>query len=150
MKVGLDTQLGHEYEAVMTALQGSGASSELPPDEFVRPFEPYRDRVLAWAYSEMVSAIRELGAEPLFVLMPVPAQDFDNDEREALSDIIREAGGNVIVLENVYDGYDSEDLRIAEWDDHPNELGHRLIAERLFTEFARQSELGLSKPVELP
>jgi lysophospholipase L1-like esterase len=40
----------------------------------------------------------------------------------------------IINLDGVYDAYPVDAIRLAEWDEHPNALGHRLIAERLYQE----------------
>ena len=42
------------------------------------------------------------------------------------------AGFETIDLSNVYDGYELDTVRIAEWDQHPSVLGHQLIADRLY------------------
>ena len=36
----------------------------------------------------------------------------------------------------MYAGQAVETVRLAEWDDHPNRLGHRLVADRLYAELA--------------
>jgi hypothetical protein len=47
-------------------------------------------------------------------------------------ELAEKAGFEVLVLDNAYEGYSREDVRLAAWDEHPNSLGHRLIAEALF------------------
>jgi hypothetical protein len=47
----------------------------------------------------------------------------------------------MIDLTDVYNGYSKRDLQLAAWDQHPNPLGHELIAARLYKEFAARSGL---------
>jgi len=44
------------------------------------------------------------------------------------------AGFEMIDLSGVFEGREAADISLAEWDSHPNALGHRLLAERLFTQ----------------
>jgi hypothetical protein len=61
--------------------------------------------------------------------------------------LAREAGFTILQLSGVYDGVSLRSLKIAPWDAHPNAVGHRLIADRLYA-LLRDSEdvvpLGLS------
>jgi lysophospholipase L1-like esterase len=56
-------------------------------------------------------------------------------------DLARDAGFEVITLFGIYDDQDIFDIRIADWDYHPNAKGHEVIAERLFEELAKRPEL---------
>jgi hypothetical protein len=58
--------------------------------------------------------------------------------------VVSESGCHTISIADVYDGYGQKDLQIADWDWHPNALGHELIAERMFSEFMANPQL-LSK-----
>lgn len=50
-----------------------------------------------------------------------------------LRQLAEDAGFAILDLTGVYDGYDAKDIRSAPRDNHPNALGHRLIADRLYT-----------------
>jgi hypothetical protein len=41
----------------------------------------------------------------------------------------------------VYRGCDIATIRLAEWDDHPNTLGHRLVADALYQALANDPAL---------
>lgn len=41
-------------------------------------------------------------------------------------------GYKTVSLEGVYDSHSLESLQIAPWDLHPNPMGHKLIADKLF------------------
>jgi hypothetical protein len=58
-------------------------------------------------------------------------------------DFARQLGYDIIDIRDVYAGQDPSTLLLASYDKHPNAKGHRLIAERLFTELVeRRSILG--------
>jgi hypothetical protein len=42
------------------------------------------------------------------------------------------AGFTIISLKDVYNSAAPDELAVASWDDHPNVLGHQLIAEHLY------------------
>ena len=58
------------------------------------------------------------------------------EETPATLKIAQDAGFATIDLSDVYQGQDLASIRLAEWDDHPNPLGHRLIADRLYAAIA--------------
>jgi hypothetical protein len=147
------TRLGNDYAPLLAALQGSGMTAEsyieMLPEEFHQRLEPYRNDLLVWAYSEMVQASRNFGAQLVFVLIPLTEADFTDSEREMLTAVARQVGGEVVDLRGVFDNYEANMLKVAEFDHHPNVLGHRLIANRFYDELARRAAaLGLSQSVE--
>ena len=59
-----------------------------------------------------------------------------------LQQFAQDAGFVVAPLHGVYGGYGQQEVQVAEWDNHPNALGHRLVAEMLYGEvFDRQEEI---------
>jgi hypothetical protein len=46
--------------------------------------------------------------------------------------IARDAGFVTLSLHDVYGDIDRDDLKLAPWDSHPNAVGHRMIADRLY------------------
>jgi hypothetical protein len=43
-------------------------------------------------------------------------------------------------LSGAFNGREPNDVRLAEWDAHPNALGHRLLADRLFALLAEHRD----------
>jgi hypothetical protein len=129
---------------VLAALREADAMSPLPPEEFHRRMEPHRATILSWAYRSIADASRDQGAVPIFLLTPLPGRDFEQDELSSLLALIQNVGGISMNLDPEFDRYPMEDLRIAEWDDHPNALGHQLIASKLLDALKGSAgELGL-------
>ena len=53
----------------------------------------------------------------------------------------KQAGFIAISLDDIYQGHQVRELLIVPWDGHPNALGHRLIADRLYKEFTNTLDL---------
>ena len=106
----------------------------------------------AWARSRqtqggiLASQARAQGMVPVWIFLPQVRQGTWQDATAGAVQIAREAGFVVINMEDVYDGQDIEEIRLAEWDEHPNSLGHRLVAERLYTELDAQRSVVFSRP----
>jgi hypothetical protein len=91
---------------------------------------PAMIRMIEESYRVITDKIRSRGAIPIwtelpdtvFMKMTVPKA---NEVRA------RAAGFATLDLADVFAGYDNLDLWAHEWDDHPNELAHRLIAKKL-------------------
>ena len=84
----------------------------------------------------MVKQSRERGIRPIWIFLPqVRGGSWQEETPEAVR-IAQEAGFSVVNLADVYEGRDIDTIRLAAWDDHPNALGHQLVADRLYRELA--------------
>jgi hypothetical protein len=135
-----DFQGDPDYRYVGEIMDRAGAGPGLPKAEFHRRLDPYGDDLVRWAYGRQVAAIRAQGALPVFVLLPIPNEPFRRAELDRITAAAREAGAIVLPMTGVYDGHDIDQIRVAEWDNHPNVLGHQLVAERLFSLLAENGE----------
>ena len=75
----------------------------------------------------MAAVTREHGAVPVFVALN-NVMDPSASEARALQDADA-AGFLVFNLLDLWQNRDKSALRVAEWDEHPNAAGHRLIAD---------------------
>jgi hypothetical protein len=136
-----------EYQYVMSALRQANADKHLPESEFLRRLEPYQEDLLRWAFHRQITAIRAQGALPVFVYMPLTDARFGGAELRFLSKIAEESGAQNLTLDNVYDDFELNEIQVSESDNHPNVLGHRLIADRLYAELIKNVDaLGLVTP----
>ena len=134
----LGGKVGSDYEYVSEIMKRSDARPELPAPEFTHRLLPYRKELIEWTYDRQVHAIRDLGAIPVFVFLPGVGRDFDGNELYDLRRAAERAGAAALSLTDVYQGEDARELRLAEWDDHPNAHAHALIAEELYQELSTQ------------
>jgi hypothetical protein len=120
------------YPYVESILEQAGINKDMKRFSMERALMPYKYDLLEWAYGRITSISRENGITPVWVLLPMTY------ERLTDSDIARHiaaaeaAGFTIISLKDVYNSASPDELAIAAWDDHPNVLGHRLIAEHLY------------------
>jgi len=120
------------YEPLAAIVARAGLTKDMDEATALKHLGPYRGELLAWTYGRIVETVRASGAVPVFVFLPqVRGGSWQEETPETLT-IARAAGFTVIDLSDIYEGQDIETIRLAEWDDHPNAKGHRLVADRLF------------------
>ena len=68
------------------------------------------------------------------LLDPVDAKGLDG-LYDRLGDLAQESGAQSVNLMQAFQGYDMESVKLPDDAWHPNETGHRIIAERLFSYF---------------
>ncbi|HYO46425.1 MAG TPA: SGNH/GDSL hydrolase family protein, partial [Gemmatimonadota bacterium] len=127
-------KLDQDFSYISNLLKMANAEAELPPDEFRRRLLPYSDQMLNWSLRELASAIRDQNAIPVFVFLAFTRKNFEADELGQLSEVSNDVGAIPILLTEVYEDYEPDHLVISAWDDHPNALGHRLVADALLRE----------------
>jgi hypothetical protein len=135
-------ELDQDFSQISRLLQEANASAQLPADEFRRRLSPYAGEILTWSLRELASAIRNQGALPVFVLLPLTNRNFEAHEVKQLTEISRNVGALPIALTEVYVSYEPASLGISAWDNHPNAQGHRLIAENIVMELKTTTLLG--------
>jgi hypothetical protein len=100
----------------------------------------------AWSYRRIADLSRMNGAIPVLMFIPRLESDEYEPGFEVMSKDARAAGMVVIDLRGVYDGFTRDQLMYHRRDVHPNPLGHKLIAERLYREIAAHAaELGMTQ-----
>jgi hypothetical protein len=130
--------LGPEYDDVTAILKEARVRVGIPHGEFLRRLRPYRTQLTGWVYHRLAEVVRAVGAVPVFVFLPLTDKEFASEELQRLTTQAEDAGGIVLVMKDPYEGYELEELKIAEGDNHPNALGHRLIANALYQELRDQ------------
>jgi hypothetical protein len=141
--------LDPRYDYLTEVLEETGARVGLPSTEFRRRLKPRGQELLRWAYDREVEAIRSQGAVPVFVFLPLIDSEFPKDELKKLKLLALQAGALIVVLEDVYGSYSLEQLRITEWDNHPNAMGHKMIGDKLYQGLRDNDDaLGLAGDVQ--
>jgi D-alanyl-lipoteichoic acid acyltransferase DltB (MBOAT superfamily) len=106
----------------------AGLARGLDETTALRQLEPYRLDVLSTTYTEIARRSRDAGVTPVWIFIPHQADKAPADAARAAA----AAGFTVLSLEGYYGDRDPATLRLAEWDDHPNTMAHRLIADELY------------------
>ena len=133
-----------EYPYLVDKVAAVGAKAGMEDPELRRRLSPVAREILAWSYAHMVSESRRRGVTIVAIAFPEPTGRRE-EKLSVVAGIAAAAGIPVISLEGVYDGYDFNSVRLPR-DAHLNELGNRLVADRLYsllrTEDAKTLKLG--------
>lgn len=129
------------YEGLLQIAREAGVENETRNVVAESRLQNYGNETLAFIYHRFVQDCRENGILPVFVFVPVVGNDFD--PREAVEDlrIAKEQGFIVLDLTDAFDGVKEEDIRLSDWNSHPNARGHALIATRLYEEILKNKTL---------
>jgi hypothetical protein len=123
------------YATLDSTIRAAALRPDMTQDEAIEAFLPHSVGVLDWVYREFVREAHAQGRHPVWVYIPTPgARDF----RVRIPDfagIARNAGFTVLDFADVYGDRDHLEVQVRPWDTHPNPLGHRLIADRLYGAF---------------
>jgi len=108
----------------------------------MKALSPYGPEILSYIYRQITDRSRAQGVVPVWIFLPQVRQGQWVEETPEVVKIAQDAGFLMINMEDVYEKHDVAALRLAEWDDHPNVLGHEVIAQRLYEELmVRRAEI---------
>jgi hypothetical protein len=128
-RLGLDIP----YSYLVETAREAGLELGMSQLEAERRLKPYGSALVAWTYRRVVMLAEHHGIHPIWIYMVPPDDGMSEENASELMELAVTAGFTVIDLSHLYDGYDLISLSVAEWDRHPNALGHRLLADRLHT-----------------
>jgi D-alanyl-lipoteichoic acid acyltransferase DltB (MBOAT superfamily) len=111
-----------------------GIQPRMPAGEAAARARRIADDVLDWGFQRIADAARSRGAVPLVLGLNAVIDDVPSQFPNIAA--IRKVGLPVIDLFDVFPEADRPALRAAPWDDHPNVTGHRLIADRLYSQLS--------------
>jgi hypothetical protein len=134
------------YPALQAIVDKSGVRADMDETAALKRLEPYKAEILKVVYDSLVEQSLKRGMRPVWVFMPQVRAGIWQEETAPTLKIAQDAGFAIVDLEDVYTGRDLATIRLAEWDDHPNPLGHRLIADRLYAAFAANPDLIFGNP----
>jgi D-alanyl-lipoteichoic acid acyltransferase DltB (MBOAT superfamily) len=117
-------------------LPGVAVGEVATETELERLLAPHVNALLRWALHASVDATRAMGALPVLALIPMPHEPADFSGKAGLLEQAAEAGFAVIDMQDAFEGHAPEGLTISNADYHPNAVGHRILAARLYTELA--------------
>ena len=122
--------------ALQSIVDKSGVRADMDESNSLKLLEPYKAEILKGVYGTLVEESMKRGIRPVWIFIPQVRAGAWQEETPVALEIAQNAGFGIINLEDVYKDRDAATIRLAEWDDHPNAIGHRLIADRLYTAIA--------------
>ena len=131
----------------------AGVTPEMSRPAARQALQPFSYEVIAWALQDISEQAASHGV-PLIGLTMRTIQDLESDpaEVEAILDrlrqLARDAAIPVVHLDNAYQEYSLDEIRLAPWDHHLGVLGHQLIAQGIHRVLV-ENESTLSLALEL-
>jgi len=125
------------YQPLREIVKQAGLEPSMDNATALKRLDPFDGAILAWTYQHIADQVRSSGAVPVFIFLPQVREEIGQDETPAILRMADSAGFAVINLAGVFRGQDIDALRLAEWDQHPNQRGHQLIASRLYDELQK-------------
>lgn len=125
------------YEYLKELVEELGLTGAMSKTELMYKLYPKVDLIRAWAYGYIAALCEENGIGLSLLYLPATEDELDPDERERIFTLARSNGMNIIDLSSVYDGVEMDDIMVSQWDSHPNEDGHRIIADLIYPELIK-------------
>lgn len=116
----------------------------------MKAIAPVREDILSAVYARIVAQCQARGVKPVWVFLPQVTSGSWEEETAKARELAQRAGFMIVDMSDVYKTTDYKSLRLAEWDDHPNRAGHRVIANRFYDELiARRDQIfqAAAKPI---
>jgi hypothetical protein len=129
MAAALENKVPLPFAYLDAIAKEAGVSETMTPEQIASALEPFGERILVESYRELYSMCQQQGVKPIWVYWPtVNTKPALLLEKEKVKLIAENSGFEVWDLEKLYEGYKADELKVATNDNHPNALGHRLVA----------------------
>ncbi|MEM1319715.1 MAG: hypothetical protein AAGG75_05625 [Bacteroidota bacterium] len=102
--------------------------------------EPMVKEMVRGAYEYLAEECRKRNIQPIFVYWPRTRKEA-TEELEFAMRTVSELGYLIIDLSGAYSDQPVASIQLAEWDQHPNALGHQLIAQKMLEILKTQEDL---------
>jgi D-alanyl-lipoteichoic acid acyltransferase DltB (MBOAT superfamily) len=130
-------------------LQRSGLKPDAGPNETRRRLRPFEDELLEWTYRRFVEECRQRGITPVFAYLQKVTDPADPEGARARARVLGHAaaaGFTILDASTVFHHRGGEQLWIGEHDVHPNAIGNRMLADRLYDLLKQQRDaLGIGR-----
>ena len=129
------------YDFFHEVFARAGVDGELPGLVTIHRLQPHLPDVYIWAFKRIKEVSSQRGIQVWGLYRPAVI-DPAGTERVRRSELLRsatKAGLEVIDLSSAFDHVeDRNSLVLAPWDDHSNAMGHKLLAERFYSELSQR------------
>jgi len=118
------------YPDLQAVISNAGVTSTTKEAVAKRRLWPHVMEVMQWSFREIAQTCRERNIPAILLVL-----DAINEESPAEQPLIQYAdslGFTIMDLRGAGRGQDPRTLMLAEWDRHPNQAGHRLLADAMY------------------
>jgi hypothetical protein len=108
--------------------------------------QPYKAKLLGWAYGRVVEECRAIGALPVAVFVPVPNNVIHNGLTNVAQQtrLMAKAGFVTADFSHLFDGLDPRDYMLTDTFHHMNASAHQLVADLLFNLLVTDTNINLA------
>jgi len=124
----------------------AGVTPETASAVAERRLQPFGNGALIWTYQKVAETCRRNGILPVWIFLPLPHEHLPLELVQAQQRLAEEAGFVTVDLNGVYDRFDRKTIQVADWDYHPNAVGHQAVADRLFDELSARADIIFAAP----
>ncbi|MDF1672838.1 MAG: SGNH/GDSL hydrolase family protein, partial [Vicingaceae bacterium] len=132
------TQLKYPFLIQLKKL--SGAKQSMSRVEIEQRLKPHIGKIVKWSYAQIAKQASLNKTKHIWIFLPATADQFNIEEFNELKSYAMQYGFYVIDLVGIYDDIDVKTIQLSDWDSHPNEKGHQLIANKLFDEIIKHKK----------
>lgn len=129
------------YPYLTELLERHAISRATTEVEFMRRLGSEQDGIVRAGYSLIKGFAEEKDCLPLWMYVPTLDDNEIPGEADRLEEMAQSLGFFTLRLDKTYLGRNPEDLKLAEWDTHPNREGHRLLADEMVRRIMGSREL---------
>jgi hypothetical protein len=119
------------YEELREIIQKAGIDQETSEPVALQRLAPFQQDITVALLQLMADACRKQGAIPMLLNLFEYSSNSPTDRIE-ITQLAQTAEFIVLNLSDWSEQHNSDDIRLAKWDGHPNALGHKIIAELLY------------------
>jgi hypothetical protein len=120
------------YDFMRTVVTKAGVERGMDEATAQKRIAPYQKEVLSGIYGRLAADARQRGISPIYVFLPQVREGLWQEDTPQALEAAEAAGFVVIDLSTVYQGRPLSSIQVSDYDDHPNRLGHQLVADRLY------------------
>jgi len=129
-----------EEPGLRQKLQQAGVRAGMEEPELRRRLAPIASDIERWSYQRIADLCREHGVALVGIVLPETRDDAPIIARAAA--LGSEMGIPLLRLDGVYNGHSYKSVQLP-GDVHLNDLGHQLVADRLYQVLRKNDPLGL-------
>ncbi len=126
------------YEPLRDYVAKAQLTPEMEETAALKQLKPYQNEILDWTYRYIAEQSLQKMITPVLVFLPQVKEGIWQEETADILRIAKAAGFIILDLSDVFSQQDITQIRLAEWDEHPNANGHRIVAERLYDEMIKR------------
>lgn len=124
------------YPFLDTIVKRANIHSGMSEIDMLNAIEPYSNEIIFKCYNLLYDKCISNNITPVWIYWPIITQrKYIKIEKNTIKNIANQIGYLTVDIENVYKNYSPNDLIINYKDQHPNALGHQLVAKALTSAF---------------